>query len=89
MSMAFVALGTSIGVAIPVLATLISAAAGPAQGKEMGWQAAAANLGQAIAATATGALFAAWRPGPSALAAALRGAGAATAKLLGRRAAYR
>lgn len=82
MSLAFIALGTSIGVLIPVLATLISEAAGPAQGKAMGWQAASANLGQAIAATATGALFSAWHPLPFVAAAALLGAGTAAAALL-------
>ena len=82
MSLAFVALGTSIGVLIPVLAVLISEAAGPAQGKAMGWQASAANLGQALASTATGALFVAWQPLPFVAAAALLGAGAAAAALL-------
>ncbi len=82
MSLAFIGLGTSIGVLIPVLATLISEAAGPAQGKAMGWQAAAANLGQAAAATATGALFVAWQPLPFVVAAVLLGTGAAAAALL-------
>ncbi|MBI2752619.1 MAG: hypothetical protein HYX46_03770 [Betaproteobacteria bacterium] len=70
---------------IPVLATLISEAAGPAPAKAMGWQAASANLGQAIAATATGALFGAWQPLPFVAAAALLGAGAAAAALLSAR----
>lgn len=82
MSLAFVALGTSIGVLIPMLATLISEGAGSSQGKAMGWQAAAANLGQAVAATATGALFVAWQPLPFVAAAALLGSGAAAAALL-------
>ncbi|MCW5660015.1 MAG: MFS transporter [Burkholderiaceae bacterium] len=84
MSLAFVALGAGIGLLIPVLATLISDAAGADQGKAMGWQAAAANLGQATAATATGGLFTAAPPLPFVAAAALLAAGAAAAALLGR-----
>jgi DHA1 family multidrug resistance protein-like MFS transporter len=83
MSLAFVALGASIGLLIPVLATLISDAAGAAQGKAMGWQAAAANLGQATAATATGGLFTAAQSLPFVAAAALLASGAAGAALLG------
>jgi MFS family permease len=84
MNLVFFVLGAGIGILIPVLATLVSEAAGPAQGKAMGWQAAAANLGQALAATATGALFAAWQPLPFVAAAALLGAGAVAAALRGK-----
>ena len=55
LAFAFVSIGTAI--LIPALATLISVAAGPTQGKAMGHQASAANLGQALAASLTGALF--------------------------------
>jgi hypothetical protein len=50
-----IAAGT--GILVPVLASVISAAAGQGQGKALGQQASAANLGQAIAAASTGALF--------------------------------
>lgn len=50
-----VSMGTAI--LIPALATVISEAAGLEQGKAMGQQASAANLGQALAASTTGALF--------------------------------
>jgi MFS family permease len=56
---AFVLAGAAIGVLLPALALRISAAAGERQGRAMGRHAAAANLGQAIAAAVTGALFAA------------------------------
>lgn len=82
MSLSFAVLGTSIGVLIPALATLISQSAGAAQGKAMGWQAASANLGQAVAATATGGLFAVDQPLPFMVAAGLLGTGAAVAALL-------
>jgi DHA1 family multidrug resistance protein-like MFS transporter len=82
MSLAFVALGASIGLLIPVLATLISDAAGADQGKAMGWQAAAANLGQATAATASGGLFMVAQPLPFLVAAALLASGAASAAML-------
>lgn len=55
LAFALVSIGTAI--LIPALATLISEAAGPTQGKAMGRQASAANLGQALAASLTGALF--------------------------------
>ncbi len=55
MAFASVSIGTAI--LIPVLATLISKAAGTLQGKAMGQQASAANLGQALAASLTGFLF--------------------------------
>lgn len=82
MSLAFVALGASIGLLIPLLATMISDAAGADQSKAMGWQAAAANLGQATAATATGGLFAVAQPLPFVAAAGLLAAGAASTALL-------
>lgn len=81
MSLVFAVLGTSIGVLIPALATLISQSAGAAQGKAMGWQAAGANLGQAVAATATGGLFVVGQPLPFVVAAGLLGIGAAVAAL--------
>lgn len=55
--LAFALVSTGTAILIPALATLISAAAGPNQGKAMGQQASAANLGQALAASLTGALF--------------------------------
>lgn len=50
-----IAAGT--GILVPVLASVISEAAGQRQGKALGQQTSAANLGQAIAAAATGGLF--------------------------------
>ena len=50
-----IAAGT--GILVPVLATVISEAAGQERGKALGQQTSAANLGQAISAAATGALF--------------------------------
>ncbi len=50
-------IATGIGILIPVLAALISEAAGAAQGKSLGQQTSAANLGQALAAAITGAMF--------------------------------
>lgn len=55
--LAFALVSFATAILIPALATLISAAAGPIQGKAMGQQAAAANLGQALAASMAGALF--------------------------------
>lgn len=55
LAFSLVSIGTAI--LIPALATLISEAAGPAQGRAMGKAASAANLGQALAAPLTGALF--------------------------------
>ena len=55
---AFVLAAAGIGVLIPSLAVRISSAAGTRQGWAMGRQAAAANLGQAVGAAATGSLFA-------------------------------
>lgn len=54
---AFVLAAAGIGV-LPSLAVRISSAAGARQGWAMGRQAAAANLGQAVGAAATGSLFA-------------------------------
>lgn len=59
---ALISVGTAI--LIPALAMLISEAAGPIQGKAMGQQASAANLGQALAASLTGALFLVTPSGP-------------------------
>ena len=61
---AFVLAAAGIGVLIPSLAVRISSAAGARQGWAMGRQAAAANLGQAIGAAATGSLFALAAPLP-------------------------
>lgn len=61
---AFVLAAAGIGVLIPSLAVRISSAAGVRQGWAMGRQAAAANLGQAIGAAATGSLFALAPPLP-------------------------
>lgn len=55
LAFAFVSTGTAL--LIPALATLISETAGELQGKAMGQQASAANLGQALAAWLTGVLF--------------------------------
>jgi MFS family permease len=51
LAFAFVSAGTAL--LIPALATLISNAAGPLQGKAMGQQVSSANLGQALAASLT------------------------------------
>lgn len=61
---AFVLAAAGIGVLIPSLAVRISSAAGARQGWAMGRQAAAANLGQAVGAAATGSLFALTAPLP-------------------------
>jgi MFS family permease len=61
---AFVLAAAGIGVLIPSLAVRISSAAGARQGWAMGRQAAAANLGQAVGAAATGSLFALAAPLP-------------------------
>lgn len=68
-----IAAGT--GILIPVLASIISAAAGQGQGKALGLQASAANLGQAIAAASTGALFFAAPAAPFLMAASMLAAG--------------
>jgi len=69
-----IAAGT--GILIPVLAGVISAAAGQGQGKALGLQASAANLGQAIAAATTGALFFTVTVAPFLMAASMLAAGA-------------
>ena len=74
---AFVLAAAGIGVLIPSLAVRISSAAGARQGWAMGRQAAAANLGQAVGAAATGSLFALAPALPFLLAAGLAAAGAA------------
>lgn len=61
---AFVLAAAGIGVLIPSLAVRVSSAAGTRQGWAMGRQAAAANLGQAVGAAATGSLFALAPPLP-------------------------
>lgn len=73
---AFLLSGSAIGVLIPALAVRISLVAGERQGSAMGAQAAAANLGQALGAAATGMLFAAAVPLPFLLAAAVLATGA-------------
>ncbi|MBX9795103.1 MAG: MFS transporter [Burkholderiaceae bacterium] len=69
--LSFALAATGIGILIPSLAVRISTAAGRRQGWAMGRQAAAANLGQAIGAAATGSLFATARPLPFLIAVAL------------------
>jgi MFS family permease len=68
---AFVLAAAGIGVLVPSLAVRISSAAGARQGWAMGRQAAAANLGQAVGAAATGSLFALAPPLPFLIAGAL------------------
>lgn len=63
-AVAFVLAAAGIGVLIPSMAVRISSAAGARQGWAMGRQAAAANLGQAVGAAATGSLFALAPPLP-------------------------
>lgn len=65
-----------IGILIPALAARISGAAGSRQGRALGQQTAAANVGQAVAAFATGFLYAAAVPFPFLLAAAVLALGA-------------
>ena len=50
-----IAAGT--GILVPLLSSVISESAGQGQGKALGQQTSAANLGQAVAAASTGALF--------------------------------
>ncbi|MBI5716340.1 MAG: MFS transporter [Burkholderiales bacterium] len=76
---AFVLAAAGIGVLIPSLAVRISSAAGARQGWAMGRQAAAANLGQAVGAAATGSLFALAPPLPFLIAGALVAAAAVAA----------
>jgi MFS family permease len=73
LAFAFVSAGTAL--LIPALATLISNAAGPLQGKAMGQQVSSANLGQALAASLTGLLFIATPAAPFVVSAILAGAG--------------
>jgi len=76
---AFVLAATGIGVLIPSLAVRISSAAAARQGWAMGRQAAAANLGQAVGAAATGSLFALAPPLPFLIAGGLTAVAAAAA----------
>ncbi len=69
-----IAAGT--GILVPVLASVISEAAGQGQGKALGQQTSAANLGQAVAASSTGALFFTAPVAPFLMAASLLAAGA-------------
>lgn len=69
-----IAAGT--GILVPVLASVISEAAGSGQGKVFGQQASAANLGQAIAAASSGALFFTAPAVPFLMAASMLAAGA-------------
>lgn len=75
-AVSFLLASGALGVLIPALAVRISLAAGARQGRAMGGQAAAANLGQAAGAALTGVLFASARPAPFLLAGALLLAGA-------------
>lgn len=77
-AVAFVLAAAGIGVLIPSLAVRISSAAGARQGWAMGRQAAAANLGQAVGAAATGSLFALAPPLPFLIAGGLVAAAAGT-----------
>lgn len=65
-----------IGILIPALAVRISVAAGARQGRALGRQTAAANVGQATAAAVTGVLYAAAAPAPFLLATAVLAIGA-------------
>lgn len=86
-AVAFVLAAAGIGVLIPTLAVRISSAAGARQGWAMGRQAAAANLGQAVGAAATGTLFALAPPLPFLIAGGLTAlaAGAAACEGAARR----
>lgn len=74
-AVSFLLAAGALGVLIPALAVRISAAAGARQGRMMGAQAGAANLGQAAGAALTGVLFTAWAPAPFVLAGLLLLAG--------------
>lgn len=74
-AVSFILAGSAIGVLVPALAVRISVAAGARQGWAMGRQAAAANLGQAIAAALTGVLFSAAPAAPFLLASFVMAAG--------------
>ena len=75
-AIAFVLAGSGVGILIPALAVRISAAAGARPGWALGRQAAAANLGQALGAAATGVLYAAAAQAPFLVGAVVLGAGA-------------
>jgi len=76
LSTAVVLGAAGIGVLIPALAARISCAAGLRQGRALGQQTAAANVGQALAAATTGMLYAAAAPAPFLLATVVLAAGA-------------
>ncbi len=57
MDLFIVMIATGSGILAPLLSNMISGAAGQAQGTAFGQQASVANLGQAVAAATTGALF--------------------------------
>lgn len=78
-AVAFLLAASALGVLVPALAVRISSAAGPRQGRAMGRQAAAGNLGQAGGAALTGVLFSAVAAAPFLLAGALLAAGAVIA----------
>ena len=78
-AVAFALAASALGVLIPALAVRISSAAGPRQGRAMGRQAAASNLGQAGGAALTGVLFSAVAAAPFLLAGALLAVGAVLA----------
>lgn len=78
-AVAFLLAASALGVLIPALAVRISSAAGPRQGRAMGRQAAAGNLGQAGGAALTGVLFSAVAAAPFLLAGALLAVGAVIA----------
>lgn len=88
-AVAFALAAAGIGILIPLLAIRISIASGPKQGRAMGGQAAAANLGQAIGAAATGTLFALAPALPFLLTAALVAAAMPLALAGGQRQALR
>ncbi len=69
-----IAAGT--GILVPILAGVISEAAGQGQGKALGQQTSAANLGQAVAAASSGMLFMAAPAAPFLVAASMLAAGA-------------
>lgn len=78
-ALSFLLGGSAVGILIPALAVRVSRAAGTRPGWGLGRQAAAANLGQALGAAATGMLYALSPPAPF-LAAALVVAMAALAE---------
>jgi len=78
-AVAFLLAASALGVLIPALAVRISSAAGPRQGRAMGRQAAAGNLGQAGGAALTGVLFSTLAAAPFLLAGALLAIGSVMA----------